>query len=164
MRDIIYLGSAPSEEDCAQVGQPDYPEASKAECRAFITAIKRMLRRKPVARGDVWITPYVSLVQDDLSPHEVETRERIEVALGNLQDRMVRHHRAASPSVLRVQQIQAIWNPGTNEIRVSGSGGRSFNWEGSLEQFLGTDILLEVLCKHIKTHGSPREIANRIAV
>ncbi len=34
-------------EDCAQVGQPDYPEASKAECRAFIQAIKRVCGEPP---------------------------------------------------------------------------------------------------------------------
>lgn len=46
-RDIVYLGSTPAEEECAQIGQPDYPEASKAECRAFITAIKRVCGEPP---------------------------------------------------------------------------------------------------------------------
>lgn len=46
-REIVYLGSAPAEEDCAQVGQPDYPEASKAECRAYIQAIKRVCGEPP---------------------------------------------------------------------------------------------------------------------
>jgi hypothetical protein len=47
MRDVIYLGSAPSEEDCVQVGRPDYPEASKAECLAYIKAIKRVCGEPP---------------------------------------------------------------------------------------------------------------------
>ena len=45
--DVIYLGSTPSNEDCAQVGSPDYPERSRAECRAFITAIKRVCGEPP---------------------------------------------------------------------------------------------------------------------
>jgi hypothetical protein len=46
-KDVVYLGSAPAEEPCAQVGEPDYPEASKAECRAFIQAIKRVCGEPP---------------------------------------------------------------------------------------------------------------------
>jgi hypothetical protein len=46
-RDIVYLGSAPAEEECAQVGDPNYPEASKVECRAFIQAIKRVCGEPP---------------------------------------------------------------------------------------------------------------------
>jgi hypothetical protein len=47
MRDVIYLGPTPANEDCAQVGQPDYPEASKAECLAYIKAIKRVCGEPP---------------------------------------------------------------------------------------------------------------------
>src|SRR4051812_31283780 len=47
MKDVLYLGSAPANEECAQVGQPDYPEASRAECRAYITAIKRICGDPP---------------------------------------------------------------------------------------------------------------------
>ena len=35
MRDYIGLGSVPILEDCAQVGQSDYPEKSREECRKY---------------------------------------------------------------------------------------------------------------------------------
>ena len=39
--DILSIGPAPSDESCAQVGDPDYPERSRRECRIF----QRMLLR-----------------------------------------------------------------------------------------------------------------------
>lgn len=39
MRDFIYIGSVPSEEECAQAGSPDYEERSHLELQQF----KRML-------------------------------------------------------------------------------------------------------------------------
>jgi hypothetical protein len=45
--DIIWIGSAPAEEDCAQVGDPDYARNAKAECRAFIDAIRKVCGREP---------------------------------------------------------------------------------------------------------------------
>jgi hypothetical protein len=53
MRDYITLGPTPSEELCAQVGEPDYPEKAVAECRRFI----QLLRQKfgPEPRG-AWLT------------------------------------------------------------------------------------------------------------
>lgn len=47
VRDVFYLGPVPADEDCSQVGQPDYPEESKAECRSYITAIKRVCGEPP---------------------------------------------------------------------------------------------------------------------
>lgn len=39
--ELFYLGSAPASEDCAQVGQPDYPERSRRECKAFKNLLHR---------------------------------------------------------------------------------------------------------------------------
>lgn len=47
MAEVIEIGSSPCNEECAQVGQPDYPERSKAECRAFINQIKRVMGEPP---------------------------------------------------------------------------------------------------------------------
>ncbi len=46
-RDVIYLGPAPANESCAQIGDSNYPEASKAECLAYIRAIKRVCGDPP---------------------------------------------------------------------------------------------------------------------
>jgi hypothetical protein len=41
MIDYVFIGSAPAEEDCAQVGQYDYSMRARKECRAYISLIKR---------------------------------------------------------------------------------------------------------------------------
>ena len=41
--DFIPIGPAPSEEPCAQVGDPDYPERSRRECRVFLRMLLRLL-------------------------------------------------------------------------------------------------------------------------
>ena len=45
--DICWLGCAPAEEHCAQVGDPDYARDAKAECRAYIEAIRTVCGREP---------------------------------------------------------------------------------------------------------------------
>lgn len=40
MWERYYLGSAPADEPCAQVGGEDYEERAKAECRQYIAAIR----------------------------------------------------------------------------------------------------------------------------
>jgi hypothetical protein len=45
--DIIWIGPAPANEDCAQVGDLDYARNAKAECRAFIEAIRKVCGRDP---------------------------------------------------------------------------------------------------------------------
>jgi DUF1365 family protein len=47
MHDIIWLGSGPAEEDVAQVGDPDYARNAKAECKAYIEAIRKVCGREP---------------------------------------------------------------------------------------------------------------------
>ena len=46
-RDYIDIGPTPCEEDCAQVGQPDYATKARAECNRFIELIRRALGPEP---------------------------------------------------------------------------------------------------------------------
>jgi hypothetical protein len=39
--DYIHIGSSPVEEDCAQVGSPDYATRARAECKRFAAQIMR---------------------------------------------------------------------------------------------------------------------------
>ncbi len=48
MRDYLSIGSAPAEEDCAQVGTPDYSERSREECARFIELIRKTCGEPPV--------------------------------------------------------------------------------------------------------------------
>lgn len=45
--DYLTLGSTPPEEDCAQVGQPDYNERSQRECKRFIALLRRTFGPEP---------------------------------------------------------------------------------------------------------------------
>ena len=46
-RDYIDIGSAPANEDCAQVGSPDYHETGRKECARFLDLIRRTLGDEP---------------------------------------------------------------------------------------------------------------------
>ena len=46
-RDYIDIGSSPAEEDCAQVGSPDYYTRAKTECARFIALIRKTLGQEP---------------------------------------------------------------------------------------------------------------------
>ena len=46
-RDCIEIGAAPNEEDCAQVGGPDYARRARAECERYIKAIRAKLGPEP---------------------------------------------------------------------------------------------------------------------
>jgi hypothetical protein len=45
--DYMFIGPSPSNESCAQVGDPDYARNAKAECRLFIDAIRNHCGREP---------------------------------------------------------------------------------------------------------------------
>ena len=47
MRDYFSIGPTPSEEDCAQVGQPDYRRKAIEECQRFIELIRTTLGPEP---------------------------------------------------------------------------------------------------------------------
>ena len=46
-RDYIDIGPTPAEEDCAQVGSPDYERRARPECIRFIDQIRRTLGEEP---------------------------------------------------------------------------------------------------------------------
>jgi hypothetical protein len=47
MQDCLDLGSAPSHEDCAQVGRDDYAERARCECRVYANQLRRMFGEEP---------------------------------------------------------------------------------------------------------------------
>lgn len=47
MTETLEIGSAPYEEDCAQLGSSDYTERSKAECMAFKAQLLRQFGEPP---------------------------------------------------------------------------------------------------------------------
>jgi len=42
MRDYLSIGSAPCDEECAQVGSPDYSTQARIECRAYMEQLRRL--------------------------------------------------------------------------------------------------------------------------
>lgn len=46
-RDTVYIGSTPCNEDCAQVGAPDYEIRAKEECRRFIALLRDTFGPEP---------------------------------------------------------------------------------------------------------------------
>ena len=53
MKETIYLGSSPPEEDCAQVGSDDYHVKARAECQAYRNQLYRFLKAKGYSKGDL---------------------------------------------------------------------------------------------------------------
>lgn len=47
IRDYLTIGSAPADEECAQVGEPDYGNKARRECRAYIAQLRREFGREP---------------------------------------------------------------------------------------------------------------------
>lgn len=45
--EVLYIGPCPAEEDAVQIGEPDYPQRAKAQCRAFIEGIRKTLGHEP---------------------------------------------------------------------------------------------------------------------
>lgn len=45
--DVYWLGPCPAEEDAVQVGSPDYARNAKAQCRAYIDAIRAVCGHEP---------------------------------------------------------------------------------------------------------------------
>lgn len=48
MRDTLYIGSSPPEEDCAQLGSDGYRPRARRECRAYINQLRRCLGPEPL--------------------------------------------------------------------------------------------------------------------
>lgn len=47
MRDCLYLGPVPSEEDCEQVGKYYQPNMARAECTAYVNQLRRQFGEEP---------------------------------------------------------------------------------------------------------------------
>lgn len=47
MRDYIELGATPCGEFCADIGDPDYPQKSRAECQRFIALLRKTFGHEP---------------------------------------------------------------------------------------------------------------------
>jgi hypothetical protein len=47
MRDLVYVGSSPPEEDCAQVGSDGYDLRARGECHAYMNLLRRVLGAEP---------------------------------------------------------------------------------------------------------------------
>lgn len=47
MLDFMTLGTAPVDEPCAEVGQPDYYDKVKGECRRFIALLRHIFGDEP---------------------------------------------------------------------------------------------------------------------
>ena len=47
MQDFMTLGTAPVDEPCAQVGQPDYDDKVKGECRRSIALLRHTCGEEP---------------------------------------------------------------------------------------------------------------------
>ena len=46
-REYLELGSAPADEECAQVGQPNYSEQGRAECKRYIELLRKVVGVEP---------------------------------------------------------------------------------------------------------------------
>lgn len=47
MKDCVYLGPTPPEEDCVQLGEANYNELAFDECRRYIELIRKKLGHEP---------------------------------------------------------------------------------------------------------------------
>lgn len=68
MKETIYLGSSPPEEECAQVGQDDYPSKARKECRAYINQLHRFLASKGHVRNEL---PEDFVLMAKSEPHDL---------------------------------------------------------------------------------------------
>lgn len=48
MKDLVYLGPVPADEQCLELGAPNYePHAAEQECRRYIELIRRTVGPEP---------------------------------------------------------------------------------------------------------------------
>ena len=47
MSNYIEIGATPYDEECAQVGEPNYRQLARIECNAFIAQLRRMFGPEP---------------------------------------------------------------------------------------------------------------------
>ncbi len=86
MTDTLTLGSAPCDEDCAQVGQADYREKALAECNKYRDMLKTKFGNPPTGasliihgeRHDFGIYYEVAVRYDDNFPEAVDYAFKLE--------------------------------------------------------------------------------------
>jgi len=94
MRDYIDLGASPYEEQCAQVGRPDYWDQARRECREYIKQLRRRFGAEPdgttlvVTENPHDFGTYLSVVCrfDSARPQSVEYAFRCEREMPGLWD------------------------------------------------------------------------------
>ncbi len=47
MKDVMYLGPCPADEDCAQVGEVGYADKAQKQCEAYIELIRARIGKEP---------------------------------------------------------------------------------------------------------------------
>ncbi len=47
MRDVIYLGQTPPEEECVQLGEPGYHERARKNCEAYAELVRHKFGPEP---------------------------------------------------------------------------------------------------------------------
>lgn len=89
MIDHISIGSTPSEEDCAQVGSPDYSTRARAECKRYLAALIAHYGNPPDGASlriksnphDFGSYHEVNVYYDDESEKAVEYAYKVEAGL-----------------------------------------------------------------------------------
>jgi hypothetical protein len=102
MRPYVDVGSAPTLEDCAQVGSPDYAERGNRKCRAHLRQPRRIFGEEPDgAHFGIKANPhdfgtYYSVVcyYDDRHPDSVDYAFRCESELPEHWDNQARQELA----------------------------------------------------------------------
>lgn len=68
MREYLEIGATPCEENCAQVGSPDYTERARKECKAYINQLWRFIKKEKGLDPDAAPTSFNLVVRSQ--PHD----------------------------------------------------------------------------------------------
>lgn len=68
MRDYVYIGSTPCEEDCAQVGSDNYFERARKECNVFIRQLWRHIEKEKGVTRETAPDSFALVVKSE--PHD----------------------------------------------------------------------------------------------
>lgn len=81
--DYLSLGPVPADENCAQVGEPDYYPKARAECRRYISLLIKRFGEEPVgARLRVKSNPHdFGDYLDVVIEYDANIREAVEYAV-----------------------------------------------------------------------------------
>lgn len=122
--DYITLGPVPCDEDCAQVGSPDYAIKARKECRAFINQIRRQHPAlvDKIANLNIKSFPHdfgtyyeVVALFDDNSPDETHAAYELENVTPTVWDREARIELGLYPTDLKLPWSHEAANVYTND-------------------------------------------------